>query len=197
MFAYISGKLFQKEPTSVIIDVNGIGYQINIPLSTYSALPATGQNAKLLTYYHVREDVQALYGFATPEEKELFLLLISVSGIGPKMAMTILSGTSPEQFRRRILDGDVESLTLIPGIGLKTARRIIVELGEKIGQTSEVVSGELATVTLGATGEEALRALISLGYRRAEALNALRKAAKELGDSAPVEKYIKAALNQM
>jgi len=197
MFAYISGKLFQKEPTSVIIDVNGIGYQINIPLSTYSALPATGQNAKLLTYYHVREDVQALYGFATPEEKELFLLLISVSGIGPKMAMTILSGTSPEQFRRRILDGDVESLTLIPGIGLKTARRIIVELGEKIGQTSEVVSGELATVTLGATGEEALRALISLGYRRAEALNALRKAVKELGDSAPVEKYIKAALNQM
>ena len=197
MFAYISGKLFQKEPTSVIIDVNGIGYQINIPLSTYSALPATGQNAKLLTYYHVREDIQALYGFATPEEKELFLLLISVSGIGPKMAMTILSGTSPEQFRRRILDGDVESLTLIPGIGLKTARRIIVELGEKIGQTSEVVSGELATVTLGATGEEALRALISLGYRRAEALNALRKAAKELGDSAPVEKYIKAALNQM
>ena len=197
MFAYISGKLFQKEPTSVIIDVNGIGYQINIPLSTYSALPATGQNAKLLTYYHVREDIQALYGFATPEEKELFLLLISVSGIGPKMAMTILSGTSPEQFRRRILDGDVESLTLIPGIGLKTARRIIVELGEKIGQTSEVVSGELATVTLGATGEEALRAMISLGYRRAEALNALRKAVKELGDSAPVEKYIKAALNQM
>ena len=197
MFAYISGKLFQKEPTSVIIDVNGIGYQINIPLSTYSALPATGQNTKLLTYYHVREDIQALYGFATPEEKELFLLLISVSGIGPKMAMTILSGTSPEQFRRRILDGDVESLTLIPGIGLKTARRIIIELGEKIGQTSEVVSGELATVTLGATGEEALRALISLGYRRAEALNALRKAVKELGDSAPVEKYIKAALNQM
>ncbi|HQQ85370.1 MAG TPA: Holliday junction branch migration protein RuvA [Candidatus Marinimicrobia bacterium] len=197
MFAYISGKLFQKEPTSVIIDVNGIGYQINIPLSTYSALPATGQNAKLLTYYHVREDIQALYGFATPEEKELFLLLISVSGIGPKIAMTILSGTSPEQFRRRILDGDVESLTLIPGIGLKTARRIIVELGEKMGQTSEVVSGELATVTLGATGEEALRALISLGYRRAEALNALRKAVKELGDSAPVEKYIKAALNQM
>ena len=197
MFAYISGKLFQKEPTSVIIDVNGIGYQINIPLSTYSALPATGQNAKLLTYYHVREDIQALYGFATSEEKELFLLLISVSGIGPKMAMTILSGTSPEQFRRRILDGDVESLTLIPGIGLKTARRIIVELGEKIGQTSEVVSGELATVTLGATGEEALRALISLGYRRAEALNALRKAVKELGDSAPVEKYIKAAHNQM
>ncbi len=197
MFAYISGKLFQKEPTSVIIDVNGIGYQINIPLSTYSALPATGQNAKLLTYYHVREDIQALYGFATSEEKELFLLLISVSGIGPKMAMTILSGTSPEQFRRRILDGDVESLTLIPGIGLKTARRIIVELGEKMGQTSEVVSGELATVTLGATGEEALRALISLGYRRAEALNALRKAVKELGDSAPVEKYIKAALNQM
>jgi len=197
MFAYISGKLFQKEPTSVIIDVNGIGYQINIPLSTYSALPATGQNTKLLTYYHVREDIQALYGFATPEEKELFLLLISVSGIGPKMAMTILSGTSPEQFRHRILDGDVESLTLIPGIGLKTARRIIIELGEKIGQTSEVVSGELATVTLGATGEEALRALISLGYRRAEALNALRKAVKELGDSAPVEKYIKAALNQM
>ncbi|HPC35555.1 MAG TPA: Holliday junction branch migration protein RuvA [Candidatus Marinimicrobia bacterium] len=197
MFAYISGKLVQKEPTLAIIDVNGIGYQVNIPLSTYSALPASGQIAKLLTYYHVREDVQALYGFATPEEKELFLLLISISGIGPKIAMTILSGTNPEQFRRRILDGDVHALTLIPGIGLKTARRIIVELGEKMGQTAELVPDELSTVALGAPGEEALRALISLGYRRPEALNALRKAAKELGDSAPVEKYIKAALNQM
>jgi Holliday junction DNA helicase RuvA len=128
MFACISGKLVQKEPTAVVIDANGIGYLINIPLSTYSALPAPGQNAKLLIYHHVREDIQALYGFSTKEEKDLFLLLINISGIGPKMAVTILSGANPDQFRKRIQDGDIKALTLIPGIGLKTAKRIVVEL---------------------------------------------------------------------
>lgn len=197
MFAYISGKIAQKEPTSVIIDVGGLGYQINIPLSTYTALPTSGQPAKLLIYFHVREDIQALYGFASREEKDLFLLLINISGIGPKMAMTILSGANPVQFRQRILDGDVKALTLIPGIGQKTARRIIVELGEKLGQNVDALPEELTPVTTGSHGEEVLKALLSLGYRRSEALKALRKAVQELGDSASVEQYIKTALNQM
>lgn len=197
MFAYISGKLVQKEPTSIVIDANGIGYLINIPLSTYSALPANGQPAKVLIYYHVREDIQALYGFATREEKEMFLLLINITGIGPKMAITILSGASPEQFKKRVLDGDVKALTLIPGIGLKTAKRIIVELGEKLGKTEAPLPEELISITSGSHGDEALKALLSLGYRRSEALTALRKAVQELGDSASVEKYIKVALNKM
>ena len=196
MFAYINGKIVKKEPTGVIIDVGGIGYQIHIPLSTYSALPALGQSAKLLIYYHVREDIQALYGFASHEEKDLFMLLINISGIGPKMAITILSGATPDQFRRRILEGDVKALTLIPGIGLKTAKRIIVELSEKMGRTDEALPDDLAPVTV-ATHEEVLKALTSLGYRRSEALSALRKAIQELGESAPVEKYIKTALNHM
>ncbi|MDD5229984.1 MAG: Holliday junction branch migration protein RuvA [Candidatus Marinimicrobia bacterium] len=196
MFAYINGKIVKKEPTGVIIDVGGIGYQIHIPLSTYSALPALGQSAKLLIYYHVREDIQALYGFASHEEKDLFMLLINISGIGPKMAITILSGATPDQFRRRILEGDVKALTLIPGIGLKTAKRIIVELSEKMGRTDEALPDDLAPVAV-ATHEEVLKALTSLGYRRSEALSALRKAIQELGESAPVEKYIKTALNHM
>jgi Holliday junction DNA helicase RuvA len=197
MFAYISGKLTQKEPTAVVIDANGVGYLINIPLSTYSALPAPGQPAKLLIYFHVREDIQALYGFATREEKELFLLLINITGIGPKMAITILSGANPDQFRKRILEGDVKALTLIPGIGLKTAKRIIVELGEKLGRTDLLVTEDSMPMTNEAQSNEALKALMSLGYRRSEALAALRKAVQELGDSASVEKYIKAALNKM
>jgi len=197
MFAYISGKLAQKEPTSVVIDTNGIGYLVNIPLSTYSALPVPGQTIKLLIYYHVREDIQALYGFATKEEKDLFLLLINITGIGPKMAITILSGANPGQFRKRILEGDVKALTLIPGIGQKTARRIIVELGEKMGKTDDGIPEELIPVTAESHGDAALKALLSLGYRRSEALAALRKAVQELGDSASVEKYIKAALNKM
>jgi len=197
MFAYISGKLTQKEPTAVVIDANGVGYLINIPLSTYSALPAPGQSAKLLIYFHVREDIQALYGFATKEEKELFLLLINITGIGPKMAITILSGANPDQFRKRILEGDVKALTLIPGIGLKTAKRIIVELGEKLGRTDLLVTEDSMPMTNEAQSNEALKALMSLGYRRSEALAALRKAVQELGDSASVEKYIKAALNKM
>jgi len=196
MFAYISGKIIQKEPTSLIIDVGGIGYQIHIPLSTYSILPASGQSAKLLTYYHVREDVQALYGFASQAEKDMFLLLINISGIGPKMAITILSGANPDQFRRRILDGDVKALTLIPGIGLKTAKRIIVELSEKIGKSDESLPEDLSPVTI-KSHEEVLKALVSLGYRRSEALKALRKAVQELGVSASVELYIKTALNHM
>jgi len=197
MFAYLSGKLVQKEPTAVVIDVNGIGYLVNIPLSTYSALPGPNLPAKLLIYYHVREDIQALYGFATLAEKELFLLLINISGIGPKMAITILSGASPEQFRKRIITGDVKALTLIPGIGLKTAKRIIVELGEKMGKVDDALPAESGPITNQVHGDEVLKALVSLGYRRADALSAFRKAIQELGNDATVEQYLKSALNKM
>lgn len=195
MFAYLKGLLSYKDPTTAIVDVSGVGYQVNIPLSTYEALPHLNERVKLLIYYHVREDTQMLFGFASQEEKDLFLMLIGVSGIGPKMALGILSGTTPVQFRERIISGDLKALTLIPGIGIKTAKRIMIELRERLVGVDEEFPEEVGGATQ--ISDEALKALLSLGYRRYEALKALRKAYKELGDGEPVEKYIKAAISKM
>lgn len=197
MFAYLKGILIQKDPTAIILDVNGIGYQIAIPLSTFEKLPRLNEPVKLLIYLQVREDLQALFGFYTQEEKDLFLKLINVTGIGPKMAVTILSGASPEQFKNRIIAGDVKALTLIPGIGLKTAQRIIVELREKLVGDDVKIPEDMVSMFETGYNDEALKALVSLGYRRSEALNSLKRAARELGPDAPVEKIIKVALNKM
>lgn len=196
MFAYLKGVLSYKDPTTAIVDVSGVGYQVNIPLSTYEALPRLNEQVKLLIYHYVREDTQMLFGFASQEEKDLFLMLISVSGIGPKMALGILSGTTPAQFRERITSGDLKALTLIPGIGIKTAKRIVIELREKLIGIDEEIPGA-AVGGMAQVSDEALKALLSLGYRRYEALKALRKAYKEIGDGEPVEKYIKSAISKM
>jgi len=197
MFAYLKGLVDYKDPTLVVLDVNGIGYQINIPLSTYEVLPLKNEFVKLLIYYHVREDTQSLFGFATKEEKDLFLMLINISGIGPKMALTILSGANPVQFKNRIISGDVKALTLIPGIGLKTAKRIIVELREKFVGMDEKLPEEIRGGVMSKTIDEALKALLALGYRRDESLRSVKKAYKELGDKASIEKFIKVALSKM
>lgn len=197
MFAYLKGLVDYKDPTLVVLDVNGIGYQINIPLSTYEVLPLKSKLVKLLIYYHVREDTQSLFGFATKEEKDLFLMLINISGIGPKMALTILSGATPAQFKNRIISGDVKALTLIPGIGMKTAKRIIVELREKFVGMDEELPEEITGGAVSKIGDEALRALLALGYRRGESLNAVKKAYKELGSETSIEKFIKVALGKM
>ena len=197
MFAYISGNLVKKSPTVVIIDVNGIGYEIFIPLSTYESLPPQNHQVKLLIFHYVREDVEALYGFSTSDEKKLFQMLIGISGIGPKVAISIMSGTNPEQFRNRIISGDVKALTLIPGIGLKTAKRIIVELREKFIGQDEQIPGMEGQLVLPSSAEEALKALISLGYKRSESMTALRKVLKNIDKGASVEIFIKEALKNM
>ncbi len=197
MFAYLKGLVDYKDPTLVVLDVNGVGYQINIPLSTYEVLPLKSKLVKLLIYYHVREDTQSLFGFATKEEKDLFLMLINISGIGPKMALTILSGATPAQFKNRIISGDLKALTLISGIGMKTAKRIIVELREKFVGMDEELPEEITGGAVSKIGDEALRALLALGYRRGESLDAVKKAYKELGGEASIEKFIKVALGKM
>ena len=197
MFAYLTGIVIHKDPTSVVLDVNGIGYQISIPLSTYERLPGINQSTKLLIHFQVRKDAQTLYGFHTEEEKNLFLNLINISGIGPKMAITILSGATPAQFKNRIIAGDVNALTLIPGIGMKTAKRIIVELREKLVGADDTVPGDFGVIVDSKYSDEALKALLSLGYRRTEALNAIKRALKELDADASVEKILKVALNKM
>jgi len=197
VFAYLDGIVTHKDPTLVWLDLNGVGYELRIPLSTYERLPRLKERVRLLTYFHVREDIQILYGFYSADEKELFLKLIAISGIGPKMAITILSGASPAQFKSRIVAGDVKALTLIPGIGQKTAQRMIVELREKFGGSDEPLPDGFDALFSGSISDEALKALLSLGYRRGEALNALKKASQELGTESSVEAILKSALNNM
>ena len=132
MYSYLSGILAEKSPTLITVDVNGIGFQLIVPISTSQKLPATGQKVKLLTHHVVREDAQILFGFATEEERSLFKLLLSVSGIGPKLAITILSGLGIEELKQAIVQGSVPALTAVSGIGRKTAERLIVELRERI-----------------------------------------------------------------
>ncbi|MFP4547338.1 MAG: Holliday junction branch migration protein RuvA [Fidelibacterota bacterium] len=199
MYEYISGKLIAKEPTAVIIDVNGVGYRIYIPVSTYENIGQPGERVKLLTHFKVREDDQSLYGFSTKKERELFELLIDVSGIGAKMGISILSGASVDEFKQRIISQDVKALTLIPGIGKKTAQRIIVELSEKLpklktGDESpqSALAGAKSQVV-----DEAVRALVSLGYNKGAADQSVLKAVAKLGDTATLEQIIKTALNMI
>ncbi len=180
MFSYISGILTEKNPTHVVIDVNGIGYEISIPFSTYGELPETGSSCRLLTHFHVREDIQQLYGFHASGEKELFMILISVSGIGPKSAIGILSSSTVDDFKQAILLEDLTFLSSMPGIGKKTAQRLVVELKEKISKVSSPGQVRLSQGALSSSGlaDEAVMALMSLGYSKPLAekavMNALR-----------------------
>jgi holliday junction DNA helicase RuvA len=196
MIASLSGVLKRKSPTEVLIDVGGVGYAVSIPLSTYSTLGDLNSPVHLLTLLHVREDAMQLYGFATEAERQLFKLLISITGIGPKIAQGILSGISVADLRQHITGGNIAALTAIPGIGRKTAERLVVELRDKIGKTdaatgTAVISGDKNAETR----NEALLALLSLGYNRLAAEKAIRLALSA-GDGAhlAVEDLIKKAL---
>ena len=127
----ISGIVFIKQPTQLVVDIGGIRFQVNISISCYESLPEEGKQIEILTFLHVKDDILDLYGFKDISERSLFKYLNIISGIGPRSAMNILSGTNPEEFKNQIIAGDVKSLTVIPGIGAKTAKRIIVELKEK------------------------------------------------------------------
>ena len=187
MYAYISGKLAEKSAASAVVETNGVGYLLHIPVSTFAALPELGGPVKILTHFVVREDVQALYGFYTEEERRLFRLLLSVSGVGPKSALTVLSGISIPDFKRAIIDGNLAILTGVPGIGRKTAERLVVELREKIVLEDKRGTGSAVekNQALDHRIEDSLRALEELGYRKQNAQDAVRKAVKNL----ETEKY--------
>ncbi|HUJ72877.1 MAG TPA: Holliday junction branch migration protein RuvA [Verrucomicrobiae bacterium] len=196
MIAYLHGKLAESTPTHVVVDCQGVGYSVFIPLSSYDKLPSKGNDVKLLTYHHViaQDGTQQLFGFVTPEEREMFLLLIGINGIGPRLAVNILSSTSIPALRNAIASGDTKTLSTLRGIGKKTAERLVVELKDKVG-------GAAAFQTKGraATPEEqrltdAVLALISLGYKQVDAHQAVLAAAGELGAKAGVEELVRAAL---
>ena len=197
MYEYISGKIISKEPTSVIVDVNGIGYIIHIPISTYENIGQQEEHVKLLIHFKVREDGQSLFGFASVAERDLFRLLIDVSGIGTRTAISILSGASVNEFKHKIINQDVKALTLIPGIGKKTAQRIIVELSEKLPKLSTPdKEGEKVTSQMfNQVADEAIRALVSLGYNKITSEKSVANAFAKLGEKATLEQYIKTALN--
>lgn len=196
MIAYLEGKLVEKNPTLLILEVNGVGYAVNIPVSTYGSLVETGQMVKILTYQHVREDELKLYGFSTKPEKELFELLIAVNGVGPRMALSILSCISVQEFQRSVLQEDLDVLTAISGVGKKKAQRLIVELKEKLGKVDLGERKDLREeeATLTPAVDEAALALISLGYTKVDARRALDKVTEETKEALPVEELIKRVL---
>jgi Holliday junction DNA helicase RuvA len=197
MIIYLHGTLTKKSPTEIVVDVHGIGYSVNISLSTYELLPELLSELHILTHHHIREDAQLLYGFMQENEREMFRLLIGVSGIGPKMAQTILSGIRPAELVRTISAGAIASLQAIPGVGKKTAERMIVELKDKIAKMdgAEANSGLPASMT--SVRNEALTALISLGLSREKAEQSIRNILNENhGKNLSVEELIKHALKQ-
>lgn len=195
MFEYIRGRLVNKQPTQAVIDVNGLGYSLKISLSTYQKLPEQDSEIELKTYLHVREDMFQFYGFFDDMERELFTGLLGISGIGPKLAQTVLSGMSAEKLIKAIQDGDEATLSSISGIGKKTAQRLIVELKDKLKSIYLETSGEEDQTQriLGISGEEALMALLSLGYNRSRAEGAIKKV-QQTDKSLTVEEMIKQAL---
>jgi Holliday junction DNA helicase RuvA len=196
LIAYLEGKLIEKNPTHLILDVNGVGYSVNIPVSSYGRLGEIGETIKILTHQHVREDELRLYGFSTKPEKELFELLISVNGVGPRVALGILSSISVEDFQRSVLEEDFDVLTHISGVGKKTAQRLIVELKEKLTKVDlRAEKGVEVKERIGVSVEdEAVLALVSLGYNKFDARKAVEKVSSESKESLPIEELIKRAL---
>jgi Holliday junction DNA helicase RuvA len=199
MISFLHGKLVEALPTQVIIDVNGVGYDALIPLSSFDKLPAPGQPVKLLTHVAIREDAHVLYGFMTVAERDLFRLLINtVSGIGPKIALNVLSGVSVTAFRGAVANGDVKALSQISGVGKKTAERIIVELRDKVGIAGalEASSAQRALTPDEQKTNDAVLALLALGYKPVDAHETVRAAQAALGPQAGLEELVRFSLKK-
>jgi holliday junction DNA helicase RuvA len=199
MITFLHGKLVEALPTQVTLDVNGIGYEALIPLSSFDKLPMPGQSIKLLTQLVVREDAHTLYGFMSSEERDLFRLLINtVSGIGPKTALNVLSGISVTAFRGAVAGGDLKSLSKISGVGKKTAERIVVELKDKIGMAGawEAASAKHSLSVDEQRINDAVLALVALGFKQIDAHDAVRGAQALLGIQATVEELVRVCLKK-
>lgn len=169
MIGFIRGVLAQKEPPYVLVDVNGVGYELEVPMSTVFRLPDIGAEVNLRTHHYVREDQQTLFGFATEEERRLFRNLIRISGVGAKMALTILSGISVEGFVRCVLTDDKAALVRLPGIGRKTAERLILDMRDRVDQSLQGANGAAGVPDDGPSPHaEAFNALVTLGYKAGE-----------------------------
>ena len=199
MITFLAGKLVDVLPTQVVVDVNGVGYEVLIPLSSYDKLPQAGQEVRLLTHLAIREDAHVLYGFMSAQERELFRMLIhTVSGIGPKIALNILSGMNVVAFRGAVANGDVKALSQVNGVGKKTAERIVVELRDKVGAAGawEASSAQRALSPADQKLNDAVLALIALGFKQVEAHDAVRIAVEKLGPDVGADDLVRASLRR-
>ena len=193
MIGSLIGLIKEKTPSSILLEVNGIGYEVSIPLSTSFQLPKVGESAFLLTHLVVREDQHSLYGFATEEERKLFRALIKISGVGAKLAITILSGTNVTGFIQSVVNEDIDALVHLPGIGKKTAERLVVEMKDKISEISDE-QHNLQDSGVNSAVAEAINALVNLGYKTKDAKNILDKIDSE---ELSVEDLIRQALKSL
>jgi len=202
MISFLSGILVEKAAPQLVLEVNGVGYAVQASLTTFAALPARGERVKLLTHFVVREDAQLLYGFADSAERQLFRTLIKVNGVGPKLALAILSGMDSAHFSRCVLAGDITALTRLPGVGKKTAERLVVEMKDRLPEwhadgaalassDGEITAGGEQAVILA----EAETALVALGYKPTEASKMLSKVDLQTIDSS--EALIRTALQSL
>ena len=197
MIVFLDGVLEEKEPTRVVVNVNGVGYEASIPLSSYDRLPETGKRVRLLTVPVVREDAHLLFGFMTGEERETFLLLTSVNGIGPKLGLAVLGGLSVRDLKAAIAGGDVKRLSGISGIGKKTAERLILEMRDKLGKGEllESLTGGKTPGRRDSQLRDALRALISLGHKQADAQRMVMDMAADITPETTLEDILRKVLS--
>jgi Holliday junction DNA helicase RuvA len=193
MFDFIAGKVVERAPTHLVLDVGGVGYRFDISVNTFEALPAEGERAKVFVHLAVQDDRLRLFGFASRQEREVFRMLTSISGIGPATALTILSGVSVEEFCQAVVSEDSAYLRRIRGIGPKTAQRIVVELADTLRYLS--ADREAVLPPQAAAVNDAVMALVSLGYGRRQAEKAVSRAVSELGGQTAVQELVKRALN--
>ena len=197
MIAFLTGKLLEKQANTVIVDVGGVGYEVTIPLSTFYELGEPGSDVELRIYTHVREDAIQLFGFKTARERDLYLKLISVQGIGAKSGVTMLSGMSADEIVAAIRSNDLGRLTAIPGVGRKTAERLVIELRDKVGELAAAAgvgtSISVNQLPADAVFDDALSALVNLGYQKAAAERALKKVVQD-GTEMSVQKLLRRSL---
>ena len=195
MIGRLKGVLLEKRPPQLLLDVHGVGYEIEAPMSTFYVLPELGQNLSLHTHLHVREDAQLLFGFASEAERSLFRALIKVNGVGAKVALAILSGISVDDFALSVDSADISALTRVPGIGKKTAERLVVEMRDKLDALplggASGTGGGRSGGTLGDAASQATEALIALGYKSSDAAKMVKSAALE---AETTEQIIRVAL---
>jgi Holliday junction DNA helicase RuvA len=199
MITFLDGVLVEALPTQVVLDVNGVGYQVLIPVSSFDSLPPPGAKVRMLTHLAVREDAHVLYGFTTKEERDLFRLLLQrVSGVGPKLALSVLSGMSVTMFQAAVVAGDITAISRISGVGKKTAERIVVELKDKVGVAAEweAASARNTPGPEAAAASDAVLALISLGYKQVDAHKAVKIVAEE-NPQAASDDLVRAALKRL
>ncbi len=199
MITFLRGKLMDALPTQATVEVNGVGYEVLIPLSSFDKLPAPGADVQILTHLAIREDAHVLYGFMTAAERDLFRLLIhTVSGIGPKIALNVLSGMNPVALRGAVANGDLKALSQISGVGKKTAERIVVELRDKMGAAGawEASSAQRSLSAADQKVNDAVLALMALGFKQPEAHDAIRASQALLGAQASVEELVRASLKK-